>query len=71
LESSEPIFPTTASYGHPSTPEKQDSVLKSHLMMMREDCMKDIHESLKEIQENTAEKVQVLKEEAQRPLKEL
>jgi hypothetical protein len=40
-------------------------------MMLVEDFKKDINNSLKEIQENTAEKVQVLKEEAQRPLKEL
>jgi hypothetical protein len=69
LESSEPIFPTTASYGHPSTPEKQDSVLKSHLMMMREDCMKDIHESLKEIQENTWKQLEALKRKHKNPLK--
>ena len=39
--------------------------------MMVEDFKKDIDNSLKEIQENTARKVEVLKEEAQKSLKEL
>ena len=69
--SSEPSIPTTTSPGYSNTPKKQDSDLKSYLMMLVEDFKKDINNSLKEIQENTAEKVQVLKEEAQRPLKEL
>jgi hypothetical protein len=69
--SSEPNTPTTLSPGYPNKPEKQDSDLNSYLMMLVEDFKKDINNSLKEIQENTAEKVQVLKEEAQRPLKEL
>jgi hypothetical protein len=58
--SSEPSTPTTASSGYPNTPEKQDSDLKSYLMV--EDFKKDINNSLKEIQENTAKQVQVLKE---------
>jgi hypothetical protein len=37
--------------GYPNTPEKQDSDLKSHLMMMIDDFKKDINNSLKEIQE--------------------
>jgi hypothetical protein len=37
LASSEHSSPTTASPGYPNTPEKQDSDLKSHLMMMIED----------------------------------
>jgi hypothetical protein len=53
LASSEPSTPTTTSPGYPNTPEKQDSDLKSHLMMMIEDFRKDISNSLKEIQENT------------------
>jgi hypothetical protein len=65
LASSEPNSPTTASPGYPNTPEKQDSDLKSHLMMMIED-FKDINNSLKEIQENTD-----LKEKIQKSLKEL
>jgi hypothetical protein len=63
LASSEPSSTTTASPGKPKTPEKQDSDLKSHLMMMIEDWKKDISNSLKEIQENTGEQLQALKEE--------
>jgi hypothetical protein len=47
LASSEPSSPTTASLGYPNTPKKQDSDLKSHLMMMIEDFNKDINKSLK------------------------
>ena len=57
--------------GYPNTPEKQDSDLKSHLMMMIEDFKKDINNSLKEIQENTGKQVEALKEETQKSLKEL
>jgi hypothetical protein len=46
LASSEPIFPNIASPGHTITPEKQDSDLKSRLMMMIEDFKKDINNSL-------------------------
>jgi hypothetical protein len=53
LASSEPSSPTTARHGYSSKLEKQDSDLKSHLMMMIEDFKKDINNSLKEIQENT------------------
>ena len=53
LASSEPSSPTTASPGYPNTLEKQESDLKSYLMMMVEDFKKDINNSLKEIQENT------------------
>jgi hypothetical protein len=61
LTSSEPSSPTTVSPGYSNTPEKQDSDLKSHLMMMIEDFKKDIHNSLKEIQENTGKQVKTLK----------
>ena len=47
LVSSKPSSPTTVSPGYPNTPEKQDSDLKSHLMMMIEDFNKDINKSLK------------------------
>ena len=63
LQSLDPSSPTTASLGYPNTPEKQDSDLKSHLMMMIEDFKKDINNSLKEIQENTGKQVEALKEE--------
>jgi hypothetical protein len=59
--SSEPSTPTSASPGYPNTPEKQDSDLKSYLMMLVEDIKKDFNNSLKEIQENTAKEVEVLK----------
>jgi hypothetical protein len=39
--------------GYPNKPEKQDSDLKSYLMMMVEEFKKDMNNSLKEIQENT------------------
>jgi hypothetical protein len=45
--SSEPSSPTTASPRYPKTVKKQNSDLKSHLMMMIED-FKDINKSLKE-----------------------
>jgi hypothetical protein len=47
--SSEPSTPTSASPGYPNTPEKQDSDLKSYLMMLIEDLKKGINNSLKEI----------------------
>jgi hypothetical protein len=60
--SSEPSTPTSASPGYPNTPEKQDSDSKSYLMILVEDLKKGINNSLKEIQENTAKQVEVLKE---------
>ena len=54
-----------------NTPEKQDSDLKSHLMMMIEDIKKDITNSLKEIEQNTGKQLKALKEETQQSLKEL
>ena len=69
--SSEPSMPTTGSPGYPNTPKKQDSDLKSYLMMLVEDFKKGINNSLKEIQENTAKQVEALKEETQKSLKEL
>jgi hypothetical protein len=83
--SSEPSTPTTASPGYPNTPEKQDSELKSYLMILVEDFKKGINNSLKEIEENTAKQVEFLKElqennakqvevhkeKTQKPLKEL
>jgi ribosomal protein L7Ae-like RNA K-turn-binding protein len=55
-------MPTTANSGYPNTPEKQDSNLKSYLMLVVEDFKKGINNSLKEIQENTAKQVELLKE---------
>ena len=71
MASSEPSSPTIASPGYPNTPEKQDSDLKSHLMMMIKDFKKDINNFHKEIQENTGKQLEALKEETQKSLKEL
>ena len=60
--SSEPSMPTTANPEYTNTPEKQDSDLKSYLMILVEDFKKGINNSRKEIQENTAKQVEVLKE---------
>ncbi|RCU35064.1 hypothetical protein DVA81_18145 [Acinetobacter baumannii] len=60
--SSEPSTPTSPSPGNPNTPENLDLDLKAYLMMMVEDIKKDFNNSLKEIQENTAIEVEVLKE---------
>jgi hypothetical protein len=45
--SSEPSTPTSVSPGYPNTPEKQDSDLKSYLMMLVEDIKKDFNNSKK------------------------
>jgi hypothetical protein len=71
LASSEPNSLTIANTGYPITLEKQDSDLKSLLMMIIEDFKKDINGSLKEIQENTGKQVEALKEETHKSLKEL
>jgi hypothetical protein len=71
FSSSEPSTPPTVSPGYPNTPEKQDSDLKSYLMMLVEDFKKGINNSLKEIQENTAKLLEALKEKTQKSLKEL
>jgi hypothetical protein len=70
LVSSEPNSPTRTCPGYPNTLEKQDSDLKSLLMMMIEN-IKDINNSLKEIQENTGKQLEALKEETQKSLQEL
>ena len=60
--SSEHSTPTSASPRYPNTPKKQDWDLKSYLMMLVEDIKKGFNNSLKEIQENTAKEVELLKE---------
>jgi hypothetical protein len=45
--SSEPSTPTSASLGYPNTSEKQDSSLKSYLMMLVEDIKKGFNNSIK------------------------
>jgi hypothetical protein len=71
LASSEPSSPHTPNPRYSNIPEKQDSDLKSHLMIMIEDFTKDINNYLKEIQENTGKQVEALKEETHKSLKEL
>jgi hypothetical protein len=61
-QSSQPITPTSASTGYPNTPEKLDPDLKPYPMIMVEDIKKEFNNSFKEIHENTAKDVQVLKE---------
>jgi hypothetical protein len=56
LASSEPSPTTIVNPAYPNTPEKQDSDLKSHFMMMIEEVKKDINNSVKEIQENTGKR---------------
>ena len=60
----------TASPGDPNTPENHDLDLKSHIMMLLEDCKKDMNKSLKEIRENM-NKVEALTKEKQKSLKEI
>jgi predicted RNase H-like nuclease (RuvC/YqgF family) len=64
--SSEPSTP-----GYSSTPEKQDSNLKSYLMTLVEDIKKGFNNSLKEIQENMAKGVEILKEIQENTTKQL
>ena len=71
LASSESSKPTTVSPGYPNKTEKQDSDLKSYLMMLVEDFKKGVNNSLKEIQENTAKQIEVFKDKTQKSLKEL
>jgi hypothetical protein len=47
--SSEPSTPTSAGPGYPNTLNKQDSDLKSYLMVLVEDFKKYFNNSLKEI----------------------
>jgi chromosome segregation ATPase len=71
LESLEPGTPSTRSPEYPNTQEKQDSDLKSYLMMLVEHLKIDINNSLKEIQKNTVKQVEALKEKTQKSIKEL
>jgi cytochrome c551/c552 len=71
LASSEPTTPNTVCPGYSNIAKKQASNLKAYLMMLIENFKKGINNLLKETQENTAKQVEVLKEEAQKSLKEL
>ena len=67
--SSEPSTPTSPSPGQPNTPVKLDPDLKAYLMMMVEDIKKDFNNSLKEIQENIAKGIDILKNRTTQPNK--
>ena len=71
LASSEPSSPTTESSVYTNIPEKPDSDLISHLMIMIEDFKNYVNYSLKEIHENTGKQVEALKEKTQKSFKEL
>jgi DNA anti-recombination protein RmuC len=71
LSSSEPSSATRVIPGYPNSPEKQDSYLKSHFMMMIENFKKDINNSLKEMKKNKGKQLEAIKEETQKSLKEL
>jgi hypothetical protein len=61
LASSKPCTPNTESPGYSNTPKKQDSDLKSYLLMLVEDFKKDMSNSPKKIQEKTANYVEAFK----------
>jgi hypothetical protein len=69
--SSELSTPTSASPGHPNTPENLDPDLKAYLMMMVEDIKKVVNNSLKETQENTAKQLQILIEKQENTSKQM
>ena len=60
---SEPNSPIKTNMECPNTPEKQDLVSKSYLIMMLEDFKKDVKNSLRE-------QVEAYREESQKSLKE-
>ena len=60
---SEPNSPIKTNMEYPNTPEKQDLVSKSYLIMMLEDFKKDVKNSLRE-------QVEAYREESQKCLKE-
>ena len=60
---SEPNSPTKTNMEYPNTPEKQDLVSKSYLIMMLEDFKKDLKNSLRE-------QVEAYREESQKSVKE-
>ena len=62
---SEPSSPTIASPGYPNTPEEQDLDLKSHGMMLI-GFQEEHNNSLKEVQENMRQQIEVQKKETQK-----
>nr|AAQ91021.1 LRRGT00065 [Rattus norvegicus] len=62
MASSEPNSPTKTNTEYPNTPEKQDLVSKSYLIMMLEDFKKDVKNSLRETQENINKQENTIKQ---------
>ena len=58
MAASEPNSLLIASPEYPNTPEKQDLDVKSLVVMLLQEHMKDINKSLKEIQENNDQKLE-------------
>lgn len=69
MPSSEPNSPAKTNMEYPNTPEKQDLVSKSYLIMMLEDFKKDMNK-LRETQEIINKQVEAYREEWQKSLKE-
>uniref|UniRef100_A0ABK0LHP3 Nucleic acid binding protein n=1 Tax=Rattus norvegicus TaxID=10116 RepID=A0ABK0LHP3_RAT len=67
---SEPNTPIKTNMEYPNTPEKQDLVSKSYLIMMLEDFKKDVKNSLREQVEAYREESQKCLKESQKSLKE-
>jgi hypothetical protein len=68
LVQSEPSSPTTVSPGYLNTSEKQNSYLKPHLLMMRENFKEDSNNSLKEYQRTQVNRQKHLKRKHKSPL---
>ena len=60
MAASKPNSPTMASPEYPNTPEKQDLDLKSLVMILLQENMKDINKSLKEIKEKMDQKLEAI-----------
>jgi hypothetical protein len=71
LASSESSTPTSVSPGYNNTPEKQDSGLKSYLMILEEDFKKDINNSLKKYRKTLLNRSSYLRKKHKNLLKEL
>ena len=69
LSTSETSSSTTESPGYPNITIKHDSNLHSHLIKMIEKFMKDINNSLKEIEVNTGKHVEVHEKKTHKFLK--
>ena len=68
---SEPGTPTSVSPGYPNTPEKQDSDLKSYLMMLVEDIKKGFNNSLKKYRRTLIKEVEIHKELYENTMKQM